>query len=643
MVTALLALIAAIAPVNPVTIPDILGVADISALAVSPDGNWLAFRTERPRQDTDGYQIDWFTVPTNGSAAPRRVADGGAMLFTDAGVPSDQPPIWAPSSRAFYYRALIDGQVQLWRATVAGELPTLLTQDPADIRAVAMTGRGTGLTYVTGATRAALVEAEARNEQDGTLVDASVDLAQPLVRGGLIDGKPATERLTGHWFDRGDLLWRTPSRANVIPLPAGDEDHASSAPSGRFHVVDATAPARCGASATRPADRCVDISTLPGQFVASVDVPGGDARLLTTMDRGHRETLTLWQPAGARSTIAKGDGLLSGDRNRDTPCAVTAVSVACVEASATSPPRLVTFDLKGGRRTILFDPNAELRGRLHVQFERLSWTTKDGTNFAGILLRPAGSPSASRVPLVLSYYACDGFLRGGVGDEVPMLPLAETGIATLCINEPWVDPSTQRGSDYDRAMSGIGAIVDHLARRGTIDRTRVGITGLSFGSEIAYQALWRLPWLRAAATSTGTLDPGFYWYYALPGNDAASALRQAWQVGPPDRDPQSWDRISPLAHVAGMRTPLLMQLPEQEARWSPEFYARLAGAGAPVELYAYASESHIKRSPRHKLAVYGRVLDWFRFWLQGYVDPAVSKSEQYARWRGMAKRVGTPS
>jgi hypothetical protein len=42
--------------------------------------------------------------------------------------------------------------------------------------------------------------------------------------------------------------------------------------------------------------------------------------------------------------------------------------------------------------------------------------------------------------------------------------------------------------------------------------------------------------------------------------------------------------------------------------------------------------------PRHRLAVFERNLDWFRYWLQGARDPDPAKADQYARWDRM--RVG---
>jgi hypothetical protein len=42
---------------------------------------------------------------------------------------------------------------------------------------------------------------------------------------------------------------------------------------------------------------------------------------------------------------------------------------------------------------------------------------------------------------------------------------------------------------------------------------------------------------------------------------------------------------------------------------------------------------HLKWQPAHRLAIYNRNLDWFRFWLQDIEDPDPAKAAQYAHWR----------
>ncbi|MGN6790175.1 MAG: Atxe2 family lasso peptide isopeptidase, partial [Rhodanobacteraceae bacterium] len=58
-----------------------------------------------------------------------------------------------------------------------------------------------------------------------------------------------------------------------------------------------------------------------------------------------------------------------------------------------------------------------------------------------------------------------------------------------------------------------------------------------------------------------------------------------------------------------------------------------------ADAYVFPDEAHIKFQPRHKLAVYERNVDWFRFWLQGYEDPDPAKRAQYAHWQEMKKAL----
>jgi hypothetical protein len=82
-----------------------------------------------------------------------------------------------------------------------------------------------------------------------------------------------------------------------------------------------------------------------------------------------------------------------------------------------------------------------------------------------------------------------------------------------------------------------------------------------------------------------------------------------------------------------------MQMPEQEYISALDYFIPLTKLSTPVELDVFPNEPHQKFQPRHKLAVYNRNLDWFRFWLQGYVDPDPLKVPQFQRWEIMRSRA----
>src|SRR3546814_14963376 len=71
----------------------------------------------------------------------------------------------------------------------------------------------------------------------------------------------------------------------------------------------------------------------------------------------------------------------------------------------------------------------------------------------GVLLRPAKAQGP--LPLVIQYYRCAGFLKGGVGDEIPMLPLVEKGIAVLCINARQPPEGAPMEAGYELPLKAI--------------------------------------------------------------------------------------------------------------------------------------------------------------------------------------------
>jgi dipeptidyl aminopeptidase/acylaminoacyl peptidase len=631
-----------------ISVGDIVGVIELSGLSVSPDGAWLAFRTEQADIATNGYKIQWWVTPTNGGADPRPVAEGGDALFTDAGQVRPETPVWMPDSRHLLFRALHAGAVEVWRASIGGREARRVTDDPGNILDFSLDVDGRTLRYHVGATRSAIDHAEQEAHDAGVLVDASVDIAQPVSRGAWLDGKPASERLTGDWFAHGNILWTAPIRTVTIALPAAAArtDGVAPRPTAMASIrsIDGD-PVLFVPDAGGGEIRCDTAQCRVGRPMSARILADGRTWLVTTSDAAQDQTLSLWRPGDVTAhTLRAEGGQLSGDRQKDTPCAVGPTAIFCVEAAAASPPRLVSLDLASGAMRSLFDPNAGLRQRIRNPVRTVTWQAGK-TAFAAKLILPSSPRPAAGYPLVMNYYDCPGFLRGGVGDELPMLPLAADGIAILCINRPRTS-SDQRdaGSDYDRAVAGVTAIIDQLGHEALVDRRHVGMWGLSFGSEITMAIAQRTHLLSAASVSTGILEPAFYWFNGVAGRDVPDLLSKNFGVGNPDIDPASWARVSPALNTRAIDVPLLMQLAEQEARWSMQLYSTLSRSTTPVEMYAFANERHIKQQPRHRLAANQRNFDWFRYWLQGICDPDPAKTAQYQRWdRLSARRADTAS
>lgn len=638
------------------TAAEIVQVVEIGSLSASPDGRRVAFRTEQARLDTDTHELVW-RVADIGTGAIREVGGGGAPLYTDPGVIAPEPPLWSPASDAIFFRALIDGRIGIWRAPVSGEGATLVYASESDVEALRLeNGHGR---LVIGPARDLVRAAERAEYDSGILVDASVQLNQNLVRSGFVNGRLATQRMRGQWFTRVGLLWDLPRRERELDLATlqiGPETPAPPLPALPQLGVDPGLTVRAESGETVHALRengVTRVRVLAHDNIAAIDCtasvcrdrivamawrPGTGEVLLTVQDLHHRHSLHLWNPATGRARlVVAGEGYFSGGHEGQVPCAVTHDAAICVSASAVSPPRLERIDLENGARTILFDPNAELRRAAMPRVEHLEWTAPEGDRFTGILLFPPGAPAA-HLPLFINYYLCGGFLSGGVGEELPFLPLVASGMAVACVNLPPSNGVEDFLGRYPQGLRAVRSLVRILDRRGLIDPGKVGMAGLSFGSEVTMWTLFNSNLLAAAAIASSQIEPTYYWFNSVRGRSQPDVLRRFWELGAPDETPEAWRRRTAAANVARIHAPLLMQLPEQEARNVIELYARLSRTPIPTELYVFPDSAHIKVQPRQRLAAHQRYLDWFRFWLQGAVDPDPAKADQYRRWTDLRAR-----
>jgi dipeptidyl aminopeptidase/acylaminoacyl peptidase len=219
-----------------------------------------------------------------------------------------------------------------------------------------------------------------------------------------------------------------------------------------------------------------------------------------------------------------------------------------------------------------------------------------------------------------------------MGNEWPLASLAEDGISTLCINAPpFTDKPLVR---YDRAVTSVAAVVGLLAAEGLVDPRRVGMGGLSFGSEVTMWVAMHSDLLAAASVTSPSVTPMYYRMNMARGQMFETGLRKVWGLGSPEETPDQWKRLSPVYNLDSIHTPVLFQMPEEEYLCAIDSIFPLMRKHR-ADLYVFPNEPHNKFQPRHLLAAYQRNLDWFRFWLQGYDSGERGKRARYEHWRAM--------
>lgn len=648
----------------------LLEVVDIGNLAVSPDGSKIAYRTEQASVERNTYDTVWYVQELVGDSPPRRVADGGVTLRDSAGQSLPAPALWAPDGRWIYYRALVDGKIDVWRAAADGSGSEPMTLDAANIRDFALDAEGRVLKYSVGATREEVIEAEQAEYDRGIHIDSTVPLGQNLFRSGNLEGRLATQRFA-KWFNREPLLADRPDQWKAIDLatlerrqlsdseiPPPTLEPSKLAPdafklatdpeSGRIAVLvrtgdgdgllykpDVELIVLSGPKDKSPV-RCASELCTKKAITGIQWRPGGDEVLFTVTDprEGMGQSIFGWNVgSGEVRPVVRARGLVSGGRDRSSVCGVSAKVLACVVAEADRPPRLERIDLENGHQQVLFDPNAALTLDMAATAPSrlLRWTDASGLEFTGWFF-PSRKKGGSPPPLFVSYYSCTGFLRGGVGDEWPLASLAESGISSICINSP--SYRTDATVRYGLGLSALESLVTRLAASGEIDRTRIGMGGLSFGTEVTLWTLMKSDLLAAASVTSPGMSSSYYLWGSMMGDQFFSALKDFWQLGAPDETPERWKKLSPALNLDRIKAPVLMQMPEQEYMHALDYAIPLMREHR-ADLYVFPHEPHQKFQPRHKLAAYERNLEWFRFWLQGYEDPGPAKRGQYSRWREM--------
>lgn len=663
----------------------LLEVSDLGNPVISPDGQSVAFRVEQASIERNTYDTIWYVQRLDGQSGPRRVSDGGVPLreyVTGLVLPS--PAVWSPDGRWIYYRARIDGRVSVWRAAADGSKALEVVSDAADVREFSLSADGRTLAYSVGATREEVIAAEESEYDHGVRIDETVVIAGGLFRSNKLDGRLATQRFLGDWFSTGPLLTQVPEQwkavdlpsmvtrslaASVVParrpaatdLPRGipTPDKLARHPGdGRIAVVLPAADGDAGGVHSAGSGLAVIASSRSSHLLRCKDAlcrqqtisdlqwrPGSNEVLFTVTERGKGRAQSIYGWDVATDTVrpvVQSDGLVSGSqRHWDVPCALSADTLVCVAAEADRPPRLEVIDVASGVRRILFEPNKGLETDIAatVPATLIRWEDERGREFTGHFFEARGSGVGDPPPLFVTFYACQGFLRGGVGDEWAFASLAEHGISALCINglHRFEADFVER---HDQGRAAVESVVAYLSAKGRIDRSRVGMGGLSYGSEVTLWTLAHSDVLTAASVSGVSVTPSYYLYNSL--RDAFSVnLDRMWQLGAPEQTPERWREISPVFHLDRIRAPILFQLPEQEYRMTLDYALPLVRK-RQGDMYVFPEESHIKFQPRHKLAVYERNIDWFRFWLQGYEDPSPMKAGQYRIWRRMKAEAQAP-
>jgi dipeptidyl aminopeptidase/acylaminoacyl peptidase len=580
----------------------------------SPDGTQIAFLSDRATRGTaqlyviaaDGGEARALTSAANKRAVERFAwSPGGghiAFVSADEPTPEDQRRERERDDGDVYGERWPFARLRLI-SLATGEVTTLVAGD-RHVTDLAWSPDGTQIAYFTQP--APPLDHRAR---DMTIERVPVGGGEPHV---LCSGQSYLNNLLWSADDETLLFTsgvsphgQTSEAVYAVPAQGGPAD------SGQEPRRIALGEESCAAGLAQPR----------GTARAVVMVMAGlDSRLCWLDARtGALEPLSSATPEVTEAEIA--GWVVRGVEGAETALAV-------VREAGQQPPEIWAGRAgESASRQITRHQSTALAGLSFGPQERFTWTTPDGWELDGLLVRPPDAHADGPLPMVVLVHGGPygrwgpGFHLGW-GDWAQWLAL--DGYAVLLPNPRGGAGHGERfaaaargdvgGADFGDVM----AAVDAAITRGIADGDRLGIGGWSQGGFMSAWAVTQTNRFKAAIMGAGVSDWGMMAMTSdVPQFERLLGGSVPWDGVGPHRHAQ----LSPISFARNVTTPVLILHGQKDERvpvtQAIGLHRALREAGVPCEMVTYPREPHGIRERAHQADLQRRVRAWYDRWLRG--------------------------
>jgi dipeptidyl aminopeptidase/acylaminoacyl peptidase len=651
-----------------VTTMDLLSLRDLHGIQISPDGRYVAFILGQAVYETNSYRSGLFVIGTEQGSKAVSLGTTGPPNWDAMNQWLPEQPQWSIDSKYLYHRVKNAGIWQVWKWNREGGAPIQLTHMEHDVKSFQISPDSTKL-IITVEGHSAIEKKQLA--EHGILYDGSIDefAPKPIIdrivqmrmqesETWIHDLRDGSEHEASTWeleayglgendpngaifnkiFSKNEIKERhvyglspSPDKSKVVFMGYVDDFRESAWMSWLLFVksMDGGGPI----SITRWAYYGGQYWWSPNskEVYYTEDEPENASEMRTT------KIMAVAATGGRPRLIFHSPGFLhdySADRSGRL--------LSCIREDDTTPPEVALVDLAIGKVRTLVDLNPEFQNLQLSPSKQINISNKYGDHFWGHLVFPLGYDVGKRYPLIITTYRdFGGFLRGGLpGDEYPIQVFAANGFAVLNF-EALGRLRNNKPNDFDNTIlfwespiDGMKTALSKLWDVGLVDRSKIGITGLSHGAVLVDYGISHTDLFRAAIDSGGgSRDP--LTFYLLSDGDRVSFSR-LWDLELPENDSLArWQRVSPALNAHRIRTPLLINTADAEYIADMQLVITLRELKKPVEMFIYPNEQHLKNQPRHRYEIYERNVDWFKFWLQNKEDLDPAKADLYKRWRDL--------
>jgi dipeptidyl aminopeptidase/acylaminoacyl peptidase len=252
--------------------------------------------------------------------------------------------------------------------------------------------------------------------------------------------------------------------------------------------------------------------------------------------------------------------------------------------------------------------------------EVISWKSKDGKQIEGLLTYPVGYQAGQKVPTILNIHGGPAgvFQQTFIGGRgvYPLATFSSRGYAILRANPRG---SSGYGTDFRRANIkdwGFGdyedlmAGVDKVIEMGVADPARLGVMGWSYGGFMTSWVVTQTNRFKAASAGAPVTNlMSFNGTSDIPGFVPDYFGGQFWEAM------DVYQKHSPMFNVKAVTTPTMIQQGEADIRvpisQGYEFYNALKVKGVPTRMLVLPRQPHGPTEPKMQLAAMKANLEWF--------------------------------
>lgn len=450
-----------------------------------------------------------------------------------------------------------------------------------------------------------------------------------------------------HWSPDGTKI-----SISTAPTPLVDDSYMKQ----RIHILDANTlqitgtiehAAKLGKYAWSPDSK--EIAMIAGAdihdpisgrlFVVSVD--GGKPKSIVPDFKGKFEDI-LWKDSNTIRFIAsegvytsvgtissKGKKLQRIIDKRDTGFSHFATSedgaLALVGATANHPNELFIYDGKTVNK--LTGSNPWLKDKKLGKQEVINYKAKDGLQIEGLVIMPVGYQKGKKYPLItvvhggpeshydngwLTSYSMPGQIGAANGFMI-FYPnyRGSTGRGEQFAKSSQGDPG---GKEFDDVIDGI----DYLIDAGMVDKSKVGVTGGSYGGyATGWMSTRHTERFAAGVMFVGISDNISKWGTSDIPEEMylVHSRKRIWD------DYEFFLKRSPIYYADQAKTPLLILAGAGDTRVDPgqskELYRHIkTRTDTPVRLVLYPGEGHGNRKSTARFDYNLRMLRWFNLYLK---------------------------